>query len=94
MSSSVQISVVIPCLNEEKAVGAVVDQAWEGIQRSGREGEVIVVDNASSDRSAEVAAEHGARVVTEPRRGYGSAYLAGLADARGEYVVMGDADET
>jgi glycosyltransferase involved in cell wall biosynthesis len=94
MSSSVQISVVIPCLNEEEAVGAVVDQAWEGIRSSGREGEVIVVDNASSDRSAEVAAEHGARVVTEPRRGYGSAYLAGLADARGEYVVMGDADET
>ncbi|HEY8629987.1 MAG TPA: glycosyltransferase, partial [Gaiellaceae bacterium] len=70
MSSPVQISVVIPCLNEEEAVGAVVDQAWEGIRRSGREGEVIVVDNDSSDRSAEVAAEHGARVVKEPRRGY------------------------
>jgi Glycosyl transferase family 2 len=54
----------------------------------------VVVDNGSSDRSAEVAAEHGARVVTERRRGYGSAYLTGLAEARGEYVVMGDADET
>ena len=94
MSSPVEISVVIPCLNEEEAVGTVVDQAWEGIRRSGREGEVIVVDNDSSDRSAEVAAEHGARVVSEPRRGYGSAYLAGLADARGDYVVMADADET
>lgn len=94
MSSPVEISVVIPCLNEEEAVGVVVDQAWEGIRRSGREGEVIVVDNDSSDRSAEVAAEHGARVVSEPRRGYGSAYLAGLGDARGEYVVMTDADET
>ncbi len=94
MSSSVQISVVIPCLNEEEAVGAVVDQAWEGIQRSGRGGEVIVVDNDSSDRSAVVAAEHGATVVTEERRGYGSAYLAGLASARGKYIVMGDADET
>jgi glycosyltransferase involved in cell wall biosynthesis len=94
MSSNVQISVVIPCLNEEEAVGAVVDQAWEGIQQSGREGEVIVVDNASSDRSAEVAAKHGATVVTEPRRGYGSAYLAGLANAKGDYIVMGDADET
>src|SRR6478672_10890908 len=94
MSSPIQISVVIPCLNEEEAVGAVVDQAWEGIRSSGREGEVIVVDNASSDRSAEVAAEHGARVVTEPRRGYGSAYLAGLASVRGDFVVMGDADET
>ncbi len=89
-----QISVVIPCLNEEEAVGRVVDQAFEGIRRSGRTGEVIVVDNASTDASAEVAAAHGARVVTEKRRGYGSAYLAGLAAVEGEYVVMGDADET
>jgi glycosyltransferase involved in cell wall biosynthesis len=94
MSSPVQISVVIPCLNEEEAVGSVVDQAWEGIRQSGREGEVIVVDNDSDDRSALVAAEHGARVVREPRRGYGSAYLAGLAEARGNFIVMGDADET
>ena len=89
-----EISVVIPCLNEEEAVGAVVDQAWEGIHASGRPGEVIVVDNASTDRSADVAAEHGAIVVREERPGYGSAYLAGLAVARGEFIVMGDADET
>jgi glycosyltransferase involved in cell wall biosynthesis len=89
-----EISVVIPCLNEEEAVGKVVDQALEGIRRSARSGEVIVVDNASTDRSAEVAAEHGAIVVREERPGYGSAYLAGLAHARGEYIVMGDADET
>jgi glycosyltransferase involved in cell wall biosynthesis len=94
MSTSVQISVVIPCLNEEEAVGAVVDQAWEGIRQSGRDGEVIVVDNDSSDSSAAVAADHGATVVTEKRRGYGSAYLAGLANAQGKYIVMGDADET
>jgi glycosyltransferase involved in cell wall biosynthesis len=94
MPSDVQVSVVIPCLDEEEAVGAVVEQAWEGIRRSGRGGEVIVVDNDSSDRSAEVAAEHGATVVCERRRGYGSAYLAGLQQARGEYVVMGDADRT
>jgi glycosyltransferase involved in cell wall biosynthesis len=93
-SPTPQISVVIPCLNEEEAVGRVVEQALEGIRRSGRAGEVIVVDNASTDRSAEVAAAHGARVVAERRRGYGSAYLAGLAEARGAYIVMGDADET
>src|SRR5437660_1622031 len=69
MSSSVQISVVIPCLNEEEAVGAVVDQAWEGIRRSGRPGEVIVVDNDSTDGSGDVAAKHGATVVREARRG-------------------------
>jgi glycosyltransferase involved in cell wall biosynthesis len=89
-----EISVVIPCLNEEEAVGKVVDQAFEGIRKSGRSGELIVVDNASTDRSAEVATEHGATVVREERPGYGSAYLAGLSVARGEYIVMGDADET
>jgi glycosyltransferase involved in cell wall biosynthesis len=88
------VTVVIPCLNEEAAVGATVDQAWEGIAASGRPGEVIVVDNGSTDRSAEIAGEHGAIVVREERPGYGSAYLAGLAQARGEFIVMGDADET
>jgi glycosyltransferase involved in cell wall biosynthesis len=94
MPPAPEISVVIPCLNEEEAVGKVVDQAWEGIRLAGREGEVLVVDNGSTDRSAEIAAEHGARIVSELRRGYGSAYLKGLAVARGKYVVMGDADET
>jgi glycosyltransferase involved in cell wall biosynthesis len=88
------VTVVIPCLNEEAAVGATVDQAWEGIAAAGRPGEVIVVDNGSTDRSAEIAGEHGAIVVREERPGYGSAYLAGLAQARGEFIVMGDADET
>jgi len=94
MSSPPEISVVIPCLNEEEAVGKVVDQALEGIRRAGRTGEVLVVDNGSSDRSAEIAGTHGARVVREERRGYGSAYLTGLAEAEGKYLVMGDADET
>lgn len=89
-----QVSVVIPCLNEEEAVGAVVDQAWEGIERSGRSGEVIVVDNGSSDASAEIATAHGATVIFEPRRGYGRAYLTGITCARGEHLVMADADGT
>lgn len=93
-SPAPEISVVIPCLNEEEAVGNVVEQALEGIRQSGRTGEVVVVDNGSADASAEIAAAHGARVVTERRRGYGSAYLAGLDAALGTYVVMGDADET
>jgi glycosyltransferase involved in cell wall biosynthesis len=94
MQPTPEISVLIPCLDEEEAVGAVVDDAWEGIQRAGRPGEVIVVDNGSRDRSAQIAAAHGATVVRERRRGYGSAYLAGLASSRGEYIVMGDADRT
>jgi glycosyltransferase involved in cell wall biosynthesis len=94
VTPSPQISVIIPCLNEEEAVGKVVDQAFEGIRRSGRPGEVLVVDNASTDASAQVAAGRGAMVVSEPRRGYGSAYLAGLDAARGDYLIMGDADDT
>ena len=89
-----QISVVIPCLNEEEAVGRVVEQALEGIRRSGRAGEVIVVDNASTDRSAEVAAAHDARVVSEPRRGYGRACRAGVeaVSPDAEIVVFLDGD--
>ena len=94
METAPEISVVLPCLDEEDAVGAVVDQAREGIARTGRTGEVIVVDNGSTDRSAAVALEHGARVVDEPERGYGRAYLTGLANAHGNYVVMADADGT
>ncbi len=93
-ASSPEVSVVLPCLNEEDALGAVIDRAWEGIRRSGRTGEVIVVDNGSTDRSPEVAREHGAEVIEQPVRGYGAAYLRGLGHARGRYIVMADADGT
>jgi glycosyltransferase involved in cell wall biosynthesis len=92
--NGIAVSVVIPCLNEEAGVADVVRDGWAGIEASGRAGEVIVVDNGSTDRSVELAEEAGARVVHEPRRGYGSAYLRGLAEAKGEYIVMADADGT
>jgi glycosyltransferase involved in cell wall biosynthesis len=88
------VSVVIPCLNEEENIERCVAVALDVLRDAGIPGEVVVADNASEDRSAEVAAAAGARVVHEPRRGYGSAYLAGFAAARGRYIVMGDADLT
>ena len=88
------VSVVIPCLNEQDNIETCVQRARAVLDEHGIPGEVVVADNASEDRSAELAAAAGARVITEPRRGYGSAYLAGFAAARGRYIVMADADLT
>jgi len=88
------VSVVIPCLNEEGNIERCVRVALEVLEREGIDGEVVVADNDSDDRSAERALAAGARVVHEPRRGYGSAYLAGFSAARGKYIVMADADLT
>jgi glycosyltransferase involved in cell wall biosynthesis len=86
------ISVVIPCLNEEQSIESCVRDAFDALEHGGFRGEVLVVDNGSTDGSATLAQAAGARVVAEPRRGYGSAYRAGFAAARGEYLVMVDAD--
>jgi glycosyltransferase involved in cell wall biosynthesis len=88
------VSVVIPCLNEAENIEACVEHALKTMACCEISGEVIVADNGSTDSSAELAERAGARVVHEPRRGYGSAYLAGFAAARGTYIVMADADLT
>lgn len=88
------VSVVMPCLNEEKTIGACVTKALQGIKRTGLPGEVVVSDNGSTDRSVEIATELGARVIHQPKRGYGNAYRAGFEAARGKYIVMGDSDDT
>ena len=88
------VSVVIPCLNEEENIVAVVTQAREAIADAGITGEVVVADNNSTDRSAELGAQAGARVVHVPQRGYGAAYMGGFSAAKGKYIVMGDADLT
>jgi hypothetical protein len=94
LADELTVSVVIPCLNEEENIDSCVRLARAVLEEHGIDGEVIVADNASEDRSAELAAAAGARVVTERRRGYGNAYMAGFAAARGRYIVMGDADLT
>src|SRR3954451_4977613 len=88
------VSVVIPCLNEAKHIEEVVRRAHAAHSGNGITGEVVVAVNNSEDGSADLARAAGARVVHEPRRGYGSAYLAGFSHARGDYIVMGDADLT
>jgi glycosyltransferase involved in cell wall biosynthesis len=89
-----RVSVVIPCLDEAETIAECVAQARAVLDEGGLAGEVIVVDNGSTDGSGELARAAGALVVEEPRRGYGSAYLAGLAVAQGDYIVMVDADLT
>ena len=88
------VSVVIPCLNEAENIEVCVTAALGALKDGAIDGEVLVVDNASEDDSAALAAAAGATVVSEPRRGYGSAYLAGFAAAKGKYIVMADADLT
>ncbi len=89
-----RISVVLPCLNEEQTVATCVRKALNWIAQSPYTGEVIVVDNGSTDRSAWLAASAGARVVHESRRGYGAALRRGFQAAAGEWLVMGDCDDT
>jgi Glycosyl transferase family 2 len=88
------LSVVIPCLNEAENIELCVAAALSAMERAGIRGEVIVADNGSEDGSPKLAELAGAHVVHELRRGYGSAYIAGFAAARGTYIVMADADLT
>src|SRR5918992_1670305 len=94
LGSAPSISVVIPCLDEAATIETCVRRAIDVLARNGWHGEVVVVDNGSSDDSAALAEAAGARVVREPRRGYGSACLAGFTVARGHYIVMADGDLT
>src|SRR3954451_11820862 len=93
-SARIDVTVVIPCLNEAESIASCVGAAREALAAGHYDGEVVVVDNGSTDGSGDLAEAAGARVVDEPRRGYGRAYLAGLAEARGRYIVMLDADMT
>ena len=91
-TDTIYISVVMPCLNEQESVGWCVERAWQGIERVGLRGEVVVCDNGSVDRSVEVAERAGARVAREARRGYGRAYLTGIDASVGRMIVIGDSD--
>jgi len=89
-----ELSFVIPCLNESQTIAAVIEECHRGGQSIAGGYEVIVADNGSSDGSRDIALAHGARVVEVPLRGYGAALAAGIKAAKGQYVLMGDADST
>lgn len=92
--SAVQVSVVMPCLNERGTIGICVERALRALQAAGIQGEVVVADNGSTDGSVEIAQGLGARVVHQGLRGYGAAYMTGIATAVGDYILIGDSDNT
>ncbi len=92
--NKIEVSVVMPCLNEAATVGICIEKALKTMAALGIKGEVIIADNGSKDNSVEIAEKASAKVVHQPIKGYGSAYMAGFAAAEGKYIVMGDSDDS
>jgi len=90
----VLISVVLPCLNEEQTLGICITKIQKTFADNRIDGEIIVADNGSVDRSREIAHELGARVISVVQKGYGSALMGGIEVAQGTYILMGDADDS
>lgn len=90
----VELSVVIPCLNEAETLGTCIGKALRAMAEHGIDGEVVVADNGSTDDSQDIASKLGARVVCVAAKGYGNALMGGIAASRGRYVIMGDADDS
>lgn len=89
-----EVSVIMPCLNEEMSVGICIDKCFRVFDENGINGEVVVADNGSVDLSREIVLKSRARLADEPKKGYGNAYLRGFSEARGKYLIMGDSDDT
>src|SRR6266496_1698739 len=90
----IEVSVVIPCLNEAKSIGFCVDKAIAAFRDNAIRGEVVVSDNGSTDGSIEIAEARGARVAHATLKGYGNALRKGIEEARGQFIIMGDADDS
>jgi glycosyltransferase involved in cell wall biosynthesis len=90
----VELSVLMPCLDEAETLATCIRKARGSLQRLGVDGEVVVADNGSVDGSVDIARREGARVVSVAERGYGAALRAGIETARGRYVIMADADDS
>ena len=93
-TESLELTILMPCLNEAETLAVCIDKAQAYLARTGIAGEVVIADNGSTDGSQDIAVAHGARVVPIPARGYGSALIGGIRAARGRYVIMGDSDDS
>ncbi len=93
-NEDIEVSVVIPCLNEEETIGICIEKSKKAFKENNITGEIIVSDNGSTDKSVDIALKLGAKVVNQPLRGYGNAYIKGIKSASGKYIVMADADNT
>ena len=94
MVGNIEVSVVMPCLNEQETIASCITKAQRTLEALRIYGEVVVADNGSSDDSVAIARSLNAKVVHQPMRGYGAAYLAGISAAQGKYIIMGDSDDT
>jgi glycosyltransferase involved in cell wall biosynthesis len=94
MSESVELTILMPCLNEAETLARCIEKARLGLQRAGVHGEIVVADNGSTDGSQDIARQHGARLVPVKGKGYGSALLGGIGAAEGKWIIMGDADDS
>ena len=93
-AQALELTILMPCLNEAETIEVCVQKAMGFLKRSGIAGEVLVADNGSTDGSQAMAEALGARVVAVPEKGYGAALMGGIADARGRFIIMGDADDS
>ena len=93
-TKTLELTILMPCLNEAETLAICIDKAHAYLTSSGVDGEVLIADNGSTDGSQAIAIAHGARVVDIAAKGYGSALIGGIQAAGGEYVIMGDADDS
>ena len=94
MADQLELTILMPCLNEAETLAACIGKAQGFLARTGIAGEVVIADNGSTDGSQDLARGLGARVVDVPERGYGAALAGGIQAARGRFVIMGDADDS